>query len=138
MTKSFLTNCHYCFSFSRNVAHFKQAANLIFHSHLLLILAPTFYPLKFCQKVWLTFLYIKLCPFINQQFSIYSCLDWEGHHRVFANHDQTTATQSLMNWALNDFSAAWGWPDMDVVLCWIMTQPGPTTLRPALNKRPTR
>jgi len=31
---------------------------------------------------------------INNKFSIDSFLDWEGHHRVFANHSQTDCSSS--------------------------------------------
>jgi len=71
---------------------------MVFHFCLLLALEPTFYPHQFSQKIWLPFLYINLCPFINKKFSIDSFLYWEGHHWVFAYLFQTTAAHLL--WAI--------------------------------------
>jgi len=51
------------------VVHCKQAAVMVFHSHLLLVLAPTFYPLQFSQKVWFPFMYRKLSPLLPKNNS---------------------------------------------------------------------
>jgi len=93
--KSFQTGSRDCFSFSPNISHFKQAVVTVFHSHQLLVLVPTFYPLQFSKKVWLPVFVYKLCHFINKYFSIDSFLDWEGHRWVFAHFFQTTAKLSL-------------------------------------------
>jgi len=51
-------------------SHFKQAAVIVFHSHLLLVLAPTFSLFNFARKFWFPVSYIKLCTFIDKQFRI--------------------------------------------------------------------
>jgi len=73
--KSFQTGSRYCFSLHPNVFHFQQAAVIAFIPNLMLVLVPIIYYLQFSQKVWLPFLYIKLCLSINEQFSIDSFHD---------------------------------------------------------------
>jgi len=53
--KSFQTFCRYYFAFPSNLVHFKQAAVMVFHSHLLLVLAPTFTVINLARKFWLPF-----------------------------------------------------------------------------------
>jgi len=41
------------------------------------------------------FVYIKLCPSINKEFSTESFLDWEANHWVFTSRLQTPAADLL-------------------------------------------
>jgi len=70
---------------------FKQTAIGVIHSHLLQIISNRLrllflvltYSRSFAPTILPpTFLYIKLCPSINKQFSIDSFLDWGDHHWV--------------------------------------------------------
>jgi len=76
----------------------KQAAVVVFHSHLSLFFGADNFTLFTSD---LTFLAPRLCigcyPFINNQFRIDSFLDWEGHRWVFISHRQTIASDSLIN-----------------------------------------
>jgi len=59
--------------------------------------APTFLPSSNLPESLVHILCIKLCHFINDQFSIDSFLDWEGHRWVLAYLNQTAVTHSLLS-----------------------------------------
>jgi len=96
--KSFQTDCRYLFYFPPKVVHFKQAAIIGFHSHLLISIDANFC-LTFSKRFWSFFdrslVYIKFLYPINKQFNINSIPDWDGHYWVFADLNQITATQLL-------------------------------------------
>jgi len=61
----FETGHHYCSLFPILKVISKQAAVIVFHSHLWLVLAPTFYLVLLSQKVQAPLLYIKF-RFLNK------------------------------------------------------------------------
>jgi len=77
-------------------AHSEQAAIMVFRSHLLLVLAPTFLPSSIqTESSGVPFGYIKLCPYIHKQFSIDSFFYREGHPWGFLSRRQTNASDVL-------------------------------------------
>jgi len=69
---------------------------MVFHSHLLLVLAPTITLFNFAPTFLASIFYVKLCPFISKQFSIDSFLELEGLHWVFFSTLQTETSDSFL------------------------------------------